>query len=322
MSQSEVKRDSEARHPIQVVARRTGLSADLIRMWERRYGAVTPPRSATGRRLYTEANIERLQLLSQAASNGRRIGDVAGLDDQALRQLINTDGVEPAPASAAPVTPVDTDRAARSHLERCLTATRQADNFALERALARAQVEFSVPDLFERVLIPLLQRIGEDWENGALRMSQEHLTTAVLRSFLGNLLAGSNMTGLGPVLVVTTPRGQNHELGALMAAVTAASDGWQVVYLSPNIPAHEIAALALRQQARAVVLGISYPFDDPGLADELQALRRDIPEDVNIIVGGAGVQGYRSALQAIDAEVVESFGDFRELLRGMRINQD
>ena len=67
-----------------------------------------------------------------------------------------------------------------------------------------------------------------------------------------------------------------------------------------------------------MVLGISYPHDDPGLADELKSLRRDIPEDIKIIVGGAGCQGYRSALQAIDAEVVNSFKDFRSLLRRLR----
>lgn len=307
----------EPRHPIQVVARRTGLSTDVLRVWERRYGAVTPERSASSRRLYSDADIARLQLLQQATSSGRRISDVAGLAEDELRSLIAADAkvVARVPARAATS---DTDLTALGYIEACKDAIREAEPVALERALSRASVEYSVPDLLERVIIPLMHHIGQSWQEGELRVSQEHMATAVVRSFLGNLVAGSNMAASGPLLVVTTPRGQNHELGALMAAVVAASDGWQVMYLSPNMPANEIAAMVLKRQARVVVLGISYPADDPQLADELSALRSHLPEDVAIIVGGAACEGYSSALDDIEAETVTRFSDFRTLLRRIR----
>jgi methylmalonyl-CoA mutase cobalamin-binding subunit len=126
------------------------------------------------------------------------------------------------------------------------------------------------------------------------------------------------MAASGPELIVTTPRGQSHELGALMAAVVAASDGWKVVYLSPNMPANEIAAMVLKRQARVVVLGISYPADDPHLADELRTLRSHLPEEVAIVAGGAACEGYSAALDDIDAETITSFSDFRTLLRRIR----
>ena len=307
----------EPRHPIQVVARRTGLSTDVIRVWERRYGAVTPQRSATSRRLYSDADIARLQLLQQATQSGRRISDVAGLAEDELRSLIAADEKVVARVPARTATP-DADLTALGYIEVCKDAIREAEPVALERALSRASVEYSVPDLLERVIIPLMKDIGHAWQEGEIRVSQEHMATAVVRSFLGNLVAGSNMAASGPLLVVTTPRGQNHELGALMAAVVAASDGWQVMYLSPNMPANEIAAMVLKRQARVVVLGISYPADDPGLADELHALRRHLPEDVSIVVGGAACEGYSAALDDIEAETVTSFSDFRTLLRRIR----
>ena len=307
----------EPRHPIQVVARRTGLSTDVIRVWERRYGAVTPERSATSRRLYSDADIARLQLLQQATQSGRRISDVATLADDELRQLITADEKVVERVSARAASP-GADLTALGYIEACKDAIREAEPVALERALSRASVEYSVPDLFERVIIPLMHHIGQSWQEGELRVSQEHMATAVVRSFLGNLVAGSNMAASGPVLIVTTPRGQSHELGALMAAVVAASDGWNVVYLSPNMPANEIAAMVLKRQARVVVLGISYPADDPQLAEELHALRSHLPEDVAIIVGGAACEGYSTALDDIDAETVTSFSDFRTLLRRIR----
>jgi len=309
--------DLDPRHPIQVVARRTGLSTDVIRVWERRYGAVTPERSATSRRLYSDADILRLQLLQQATSNGRRISDVATLTEDELRNLIAADEkvVARVPARAAATSK---DLTALGYIEACKDAIREAEPVALEQALSRASVEYSVPDLFERVIIPLMKHVGHAWQEGSLRVSQEHMATAVVRSFLGNLVAGSNMAQTGPLVVVTTPRGQSHELGALMAAVVAASDGWNVMYLSPNMPANEIAAMVLKRQARVVVLGISYPADDPQLADELRSLRRHLPEDVTIVVGGAACGGYSAALEEIDADTVTNFEDFRTLLRRIR----
>ena len=316
MAEATHQLELEPRHPIQVVARRTGLSTDVIRIWERRYGAVTPQRSASSRRLYSDADIARLQLLQQATQSGRRISDVAGLAEEELRNLIAAD--EKVVERVATKTSPGTELSALAHIEACKDAIDEADPAALQRTLSRASVEYSVPDLFERVIIPLMKDIGHAWQEGSLRVSQEHMATAVVRSFLGNLVAGSNMAASGPELIVTTPRGQSHELGALMAAVVAASDGWKVVYLSPNMPANEIAAMVLKRQARVVVLGISYPADDPHLADELRALRSHLPEEVTIVAGGAACEGYSAALDDIDAETITSFSDFRTLLRRIR----
>jgi hypothetical protein len=84
------------------------------------------------------------------------------------------------------------------------------------------------------------------------------------------------------------------------------------------MPANEIAAMVIKRQARVVVLGISYPADDPQLADELRALRRNLPTEVAIVVGGAACEGYTTTLDEIDADTVSSYEDFRILLRRLR----
>src|SRR5918999_1138203 len=80
-----------ARHPIGVVADRTGLSPDLLRGWERRYRAVEPSRSADGQRTYSDADIERLRLLRLATAAGRSIRQVARLASDELAQLVRED---------------------------------------------------------------------------------------------------------------------------------------------------------------------------------------------------------------------------------------
>ncbi len=178
----------------------------------------------------------------------------------------------------------------------------------------------SIPELLEQVISQLMTQIGKRWEQGKGRVSHEHLATATIRSFLGHLVATANAagSGSGPLLLVATPVGQNHEIGALMAAVIAATDGWRIVYLAPNIPARDLAAVVKQQTPAAIVLGITYPPDDTKVAQELRLLRKSIPDHVQLIAGGAAISGYLSVLKEIDAVAVHSLDDFRNCLRKVR----
>ena len=99
--------EQQNRHPIQIAAARTGLSSHVIRMWERRYTAVNPIRTASNRRLYSDDDIARLRLLYRATQLGRSIGQIAGMTNEVLRELVDADeqgskfdlsGVAPSPA--------------------------------------------------------------------------------------------------------------------------------------------------------------------------------------------------------------------------------
>ncbi|NJN46935.1 MAG: MerR family transcriptional regulator [Candidatus Competibacteraceae bacterium] len=289
--------DIDSIHPIQVVVRRTGLSADVIRAWERRYDAVSPKRSPTSRRLYSNDDVERLLLLRQATQTGRRIGDVARLPLPALKELLATD----TPAPQYTETKRDQAQPPDMHLAACMTAVRSLDARGLEAALAEAALVLSTPTLLENIISELLRQIGDGWRIGDLRACHEHLASAQLRTFLGHLANHSNMHGNGPGLLVTTPMGQQHELGALMATITATLGGWNSLYLGPNIPSDEIAFAAIEKKIRVVALSISYPADDPRLPEALHRLRRQLPADSTLLIGGAAAPGYRLALDEIGA---------------------
>ncbi|MEJ2509618.1 MAG: MerR family transcriptional regulator [Gammaproteobacteria bacterium] len=302
------------RHPIQVVARRTGLSADVIRVWERRYGAVNPERAPAGRRLYSDDDIERLALLRQVTQAGRRIGDVAGLPHAELAALAAEDRA----AQAAEVGALPANAEASAHLQEALDAVRNMDSLRLQAALSQAAAAFSQPVLVEQVVVPLLRAIGQSWQDGTIRVCHEHLASAVLRAFLDAQRATANMDGSGPTLLIATPTGQGHELGALLVALTAATDGWNTVYLGANTPAADIAAAAARTRARAVSLTISYPGDDPRLADELRTLARQLPNTTTLLAGGRAASAYSGVLEEIGARRGESLADLRALLDSLR----
>ncbi|ANM30127.1 hypothetical protein ABI59_11905 [Acidobacteria bacterium Mor1] len=313
---------TDPKHPIQVVVRRTGLTADVIRVWERRYNAVEPRRSDTNRRLYSDADVERLRLLRKATLSGRRIGDVAEYSDDELRQLTADDAeaeaLAPRPAGKR------NDVSVQSHHDACLAAVRALDGDGLQQALSNAAVTLATPVLLERLLMPLLREIGDLWREGTLRVAHEHLASAIVRSFLGALKNRGNAgvaAESGPEVVVTTPAGQIHELGALMVAVTASLDGWRVTYLGPNLPAEEIAAAVRGRDCKALAMSVVYPADDPQLVVELRRLRDLLPEGLPVIVGGSAAHGYGQVLAEVGATVREDMQAFRRELESIRFGR-
>lgn len=304
----------EARHPIGVVSARTGLPQDLIRAWERRYQAVVPERADSGRRLYSDQDIERLKLLKRAVAAGRRISDVANLSLKELEGLIAEDHAEGVDVyerrrrerSGRP------DETAGAILDESLEALDAFDRERLEKALADATVNLSAPHMREKVIVPLLHAIGERWREGSLRIVQEHMATAIVRSFVDT--ARTERPASAPRLIVTTPAGQHHELGALMAASAAGEVGWNVIYLGANTPAEEIAAGVRQTGADAVALSIAYRDDDHGVQEEIRKLREFLDPEIPIFVGGRAIASLGPALEAEGVHFVPDLTDFQDKL--------
>jgi len=304
------------RHPIGVVSGRTGLPQDVLRAWERRYAAVVPHRTETGRRLYTDQDLEKLTLLKRAVDSGRRISDVASLSLPDLRALVEEDragGNLPEPRAVR----LDVPRDARSCFEEALEAVEKLDERRLEQALSMATLALSPPVLRRDFLIPLLHTTGERWRDGSLRIMHEHLLSSIVRSFLGGLRAARQVPEGAPGLVVATPRGHQHELGALLASVCAAEVGWDALYLGPNLPAEEIAAAVTEREAPAVALSLVYPVVDARTHEELKNLRRFV-DGATIFVGGGGAAAYDEVLREIRARRIDDLATFQAELEELR----
>jgi len=301
----------ENHYPIRVVARKTGLSPFVIRAWENRYGAVEPGRSETNRRLYSDADVRRFALLGRLTRQGHRIGQVARLSDEALEGLLGqAPAWNPAPAVR--------DGAASAVVEDCLAAVARLDRQGLDQALAQAQVVLSTPRLLDEVVAPLLTLAGERWRGGAWRIAHEHVATAALTGLLQQMHAAAAARADGPAIVLSTPAGQRHGVGALMASVVAAEEGWRDVYLGPDMPARELAHVVRETTARALALSIIHPLDDPHLPGELERLRQYLPPGFPVFVGGAGAAAYHAVLERIDAVRLSSLAAFREELLALR----
>jgi methanogenic corrinoid protein MtbC1 len=202
-------------------------------------------------------------------------------------------------------------------LETCLRAVERLDPDGVQAALEGASINMSKTALVEQVVAPLLETIGDQWRDGSLRVASEHMASAVLRTFLGSMNGAFPAMSDAPRLLVTTPAGQLHELGALIAATAAAAEGWHITYLGPSLPAEEIAAAAQTNGSRAVALSIVLA-DDAHVKNELAKLRQLLPEDIALLVGGRSSAHYADVLQQIGASRLTDLQSFRMELESLR----
>jgi DNA-binding transcriptional MerR regulator/methylmalonyl-CoA mutase cobalamin-binding subunit len=305
--------------PIQVVSRLTGLSPHVIRLWEKRYAAVSPERTKRNRRHYSKEAVNRLQLLARATASGHEISLIARLGLDELRRLVNTETsaqsrVAPAGSDNLP----GRDVVELESIDAALKATTSFDAAALLQVMEVAAVRFGWNGMLRRLLGPLAQSLGERWLRGELTAAHEHFATAVIRDFLARTSRPYAIDSSAPPAIVATPAGQLHELGAVMVSAAAANLGWRSIYLGASLPCTEIAGPALQQSAKAVLLSIVYPEDDPKLGDELRRLRHHLPASIEIIVGGRAAKAYDEVLREIGALRPVDWDELNDLLENLR----
>ena len=307
-------------YTIRYVSQRTGLTSHVIRAWEKRYEAVVPHRSPKNRRLYSEEDVQRLQLLKNATDAGHSISQVAQLDSKELADLAQRGGARltsrtrgnyarPSQQSDKRAQPIQRS-AKNGHCKDCLSAVLNLDPDGLERSYDQAAIDLTRLALLKELIVPLFREIGELWRKGSLKIVNEHMATSVTRTFLLNMLRATEVTDPAPTIVVATTVGQWHDVGALTVALTAAENGWHPVYYGPNLPAEEIAAGVKQSGARAVAISVTHLLNQHPLIEELRKLRRYVDRNVTLYVGGRAVADYTHILEEIKVKYISDIDQF------------
>jgi DNA-binding transcriptional MerR regulator/methylmalonyl-CoA mutase cobalamin-binding subunit len=309
-------------YPIRYVAQQTGLSTHLIRVWEKRYRAIVPRRTESNQRMFCESDIERLKMLKTAVKLGHSISQIAGLSVEELMEIVKLDLPDASGAFTARE-PASSSLDAAYFCDRALSAVLNFDAKALESVLDRAAVHLSKWELIRDVIEPLCRKIGELWEDGELKIINEHMTSTVIQSFLWNLLRSVGVSETSPKIIIATPSGHQHELGALAVALIAGESNWQALYFGPSLPAEEIAAAVAYADARAVALSITYDEDSHKLILEIEKLRRYLDDETTIFIGGRAASPLVEFFKANGIQFLNDVESFRTALdRLRRLRQD
>jgi MerR family transcriptional regulator, light-induced transcriptional regulator len=251
------------------LAKRTGVSPELLRAWEQRYGLLQPTRTPGGFRLYSAADETRVQRMQNLVAGGLAAAQAA--------HLVLSDGEPAPPTISASATILDQEAGNLSaSLDRL---DEQAANTALDRLFSTYTLETVLQD----VVLPYLHRLGERWEAGEISVAQEHFASNLLRGRLLGLAQGWGQ-GQGPGAILACLPGEHHELGLLAFGVALRRRGWRITYLGTNSPIGAVADIASSLAPTVVVLLSINPDTFLDHAPEIEQLARQVP----VLIAGTG----------------------------------
>lgn len=273
---------------IGALSKASGIPMDTLRTWERRYGFPAPHRTAGNQRLYPASTLERLFLIARALDLGHRAASVVPATAEALLRL---PGIAPTvpPVVTAPAAKAieDAPSATTGWLAQWMACVQALDAAGLDQALRRSWSELGALAFLTQRTGPFLESVGEAWAIGAITVAHEHFASERLRDFLAGIWAPMAVENRGPTVLCTTLPGDQHVLGLHMVACVAALAGLRVVFLGADLPIVDIARAA-RQTALAVLVSVSSASDPAMSSAHLATLRRLLPQEIGILVGGRG----------------------------------
>ena len=246
-------------YPMRVVVQLTDLNAETIRAWQRRYGAIKPRRSEGNARRFTMEDIRRLSLLKKATAAGQAISEIAQLTEEELLKIIETNQQH---ATTERVRDDQLDNIFQGTVVRFLEAVARYDTAEATKVLSSAALYLETRSFLLEIVIPLMNKIGQDWHSGAMRIGQEHFATEILKGVLFSQRTTTGSRPGGMPVVTCAPDGCLHEFGALIGGILMAQRGFDCVYLGPSVPFDDIAHAAESTKAELVVLSINSIFDD------------------------------------------------------------
>jgi DNA-binding transcriptional MerR regulator len=280
-------------HRIGEFARRVGVTPELLRAWEQRYGLLRPVRTPGGFRLYGEEDVERVARMRRGLDEGLSAAEAA---------LV---ALEPA---SSPDRLIDDARA------RLMSAIESYDEAAVQTALDDALAAFGLEAFVRDLILPTLTAVGRGWEQGRVNISQEHFASNLIR---GRLLALARLwgRGAGPLAVLACAPGEHHDISLLAFGLILRSHGWRILYLGPDTPLSTLEETARTTGPAAIVL---VTFDTSLVEGEGTALRR-LARVAPLLLSGPGASSDLTGhlrLRRLGGDVVDAAREVAMMTNG------
>ncbi|MFO0599607.1 MAG: MerR family transcriptional regulator [Myxococcaceae bacterium] len=277
---------SEPTYRINVAAEMSGVSENLIRAWERRYGVPRPVRTSSGYRAYARSEIELLRRLKQLTERGVSIKEAAAMVPALTREVKSALAEESkGPSHGALQYPEWRDALLRD--------AQRFDQQAVEAALDRAMAARPPLGFFEEFVSPLLHEVGDRWHAGTLSVGEEHLVSNAIRERLLSLVGNAPRRAKHHVVCACLPS-EEHELGLLGAALRFRHAGWRVTYLGARTPLRQLANVV--RTLKPDLIALSAVRD----GRELKGLDKLLPAGTRVVVGGAAARSVNHRYPVID----------------------
>ncbi|MBS0170611.1 MAG: MerR family transcriptional regulator [Nitrospira sp.] len=294
-------------HRIHRVAKLTGLSRDVIRVWERRFDLLKPTRGANRYRNYSDEDVALLRYLKLQLDAGASIGDLAKAGREELISRMR---------EAAPRTAV-VDNTFDRLLRELLIALEPLDRVTFEKRLNGAVAVVPFEEALHGILLPLQERVGQLWHTGRISVAVEHYVTSQIKQKLYAAMNQLPVAEFGATVVVACPPGEEHDLAALAVAYRCRVRGCRVYYLGANVPILSLSNLCREITPDLTILSCTIALPDSSAIDLVQALTHDVAPLSKVLAGGQGTLAMRRDFTGTTIEVVETFAELDEELEDL-----
>jgi MerR family transcriptional regulator, light-induced transcriptional regulator len=294
------------KHRIHRVAKLTGLSKDVIRVWERRYSLVKPLRSANRYREYTDEDVSLFRFLKEELDRGQTIGGLAMEGRESLLQRMRANSL-PRQQELTPH---------KSLLDELISRLDPLDKSRFEQQLNAAIAVIPFEEAVQRILLPLQRRVGELWHEGRVNIAVEHYVTKIIQQKLFSVMNQLPVNEFGPRVVIACPEGEYHEIGAQAVTYIAAARGCHVYYLGPNLPLADLETLSDRVHPDLILLSLTETKSDAAALTLLHNLRT-LSQRWPVALGGNGACALEPLLENTGIELLDDLGALHNRLANL-----
>lgn len=274
------------RLPINAVERETGVSKELLRMWERRYGFPVPERDAQGDRIYPMPQVAKLRLLRRLIDFGFRPGKIILLSSEELERLLSTQGKAN----------FDTSPELEKEL---LTILKARDPSQLRDYLSHQIIKMGLQGFILDFLQYANFIVGDAWMRGLVEIHEEHLFTEQVQSLVRQAIGSLREANMPPRILLATPPEETHTLGILMVEAIMRLDNVDAVCYGAQMPVRDVAQAVTRHKMQIVAISFSASYPTSKAIEYLEELRFRLPLSVDIWGGGASLRSTRKTVEAV-----------------------
>lgn len=285
-------------YSIQQVSNMTGLSKQVIRKWEDRYGIIQPERLDNGYRVYTIEEVQILQKVIDLTAEGHSVKKAA--------LMIQNKEVEVSAANEEnPIT---------SQFVADLEEAGQAlDEGKLMQLLEQAHHLFGIEVLFKEIIAPFLVRVGQLWCDKVWGEYQEAISSQTVRDFLANVRRQYYVPSTAPLVVGSCLPNERHEIPIQLLLIQCMLKGYRTIMLGPAPAPQAIQSAVRLTEPQIVLLSGSTKaiwFDEGQSLRDLDEFASTVPK-TKFFVGGFGVKGL---LAQLHLQAIEEAHDLERIL--------
>jgi DNA-binding transcriptional MerR regulator len=306
-----------AKYNMGITTKLTGLSEHTLRAWEKRHLIVTPKRNSSGHREYSQKEVDLLKILNQLCIQGHNISFLKNKKINELTKLLEQLGIKDYIKHEPSI--IESPVIVEKSLKNLLLGLEAFRLDIVSHEFYNMKMKFSNRELALNIISPLMQVVGRKVAEDKFSIVQEHAISSIIKFHLGQFMYSGQLERkrTGKLFILTTPEGDYHEFGILLAGLLCTHYNQHFFYLGPNMPAQSLIQAAQALDADEIILGtinMNSAKKSTYLDNYFASVLKKLGKSRKLLVGGTGHFDYGKFRMKSNFEYIESLNHLDKYL--------